>query len=293
MAIIWGLSYLGVQNAINNGWGPFSILFVRTFTAAIILVWFTIKKSYKNKKLFLYGALCGLFGFLGLIIQTYGQMQTTISATSFITSLYIIFVPLFVTIIHKKRESTIVYACCIISVIGCLLLNLEWPLSFNKDNLLGNILVLISAVFFAIQIMMIGKATKEFDVMQLTVVELFSMAFMSLLMMSIVNDFTIESNGLLGVILVGILSSGLCSYLQMFGQKELPESVSGIIMGLESVFGALSAIIVYHETMSLLEAIGCVLIFIPIILIHLQFKQNKKINLTKENKKEDDKKISP
>lgn len=278
-AVIWGLSYIGVEDAINNGWGAFPILFLRSFIAGIILVWFTIKKNYKNRGLFINGMLCGLFGFLGLAVQTYGQKITTVSSTAFITSLYIIFVPVLTRVFFKKRESLIVYISCIISVIGCFLLNLEWPLSFSEENWLGNVLVLISAVFFAIQILFISKGTKKYNVLQITTIELFTMAFLSLVAMSIIGDFSFHTEGLSSVILVAIFSSGVSGVLQMWGQKYLPESVSGIIMGSEAIFATFFAFLIYHETMNWIQIIGCVFIFMPLILIQLPYKKKKELSL--------------
>ncbi len=287
-ALIWGLSYIGVEDALNNGCGAFPILFLRSFVAGFILVWFTIKKNYKNRGLFINGMLCGLFAFLGLAVQTYGQKLTTVSSTAFITSLYIIFVPVLTRVFFKKRESLLVYISCIISVIGCFLLNLEWPLSFSRDNWLGNVLVLLSAIFFALQILFISKGTKKYNILQITTVELFTMAFLSLVAMSLIGDFSFHTQGLSSVILVAIFSSGISGVLQMWGQKYLPESVSGIIMGLEAIFATIFAFLIYHETMNCIQIIGCVLIFMPLILIQLPYKKKKELSLPIEEEISDE-----
>ena len=276
LSIIWGLGYIGVTDALNNSWGAFPILFLRTLIGAIIVFPFTIKKSYKSKRLFRKGLLIGVVSFLAYAFQTYGQSMTTVSATAFITSLYVIFIPLILRVVIRKKESSIIYLSSAIAIIGCVLLNLKLPLSFDTDNILGNVLVFIGMIFFAVQIILIGKYSNELDITQLTFIELVTISFMSLVSMSIIGDFSFHKEGLFNVIQVGVFSSGLCGLLQMYGQRNLSDSVSGIIMSLESLFGAIFAILFFKEYLSWIQWIGCALILIPVILCELYVKKEAK-----------------
>ncbi len=276
MSVIWGLGYIGVSNGLNNGWGPFPILFVRSIIGGLVILPFTIKKSYKSKKLFKQGLIVGLVTFLAYAFQTFGQDRTTISATSFITSLYVIFVPILLRIIIKRKEKPIIYIACAISMIGCFLINIKFPLSFDTENLLGNVLVFIGMIFFALQIFFIGRFSVETDILQLTVIELFVMGFLSLVALSITNDFSFHKEGLLGLIAVGVFSSGLCGVIQMFGQKYLNDSICGIIMSLESLFGTLFAFIFYKEVLSWIQWIGCALIFSPVLICQIAIVKYKR-----------------
>ena len=276
MSIIWGLSYIGIQNALNGGWGPFPILFVRTITGALCVLPFIFRKGTRiDKGLFIWGFLCALGGVGGLGLQAYGQRLTTVSATSFITSLYTIIVPILGMIFFKKRESWFVYLSCVIATIGCFLLNMTIPLSFDTDHILGNMLVLASTIFFALQIFAIAYASRKYDVLQLTEVELVFMAFISLVMMCIFGDFSFHKEGFVHVLWVGALSSGLCSVFQIWGQKYLPESVAGILMSLENVYGTIFAVIIFHESITWIQILGCILIFIPVILCQVALTKGK------------------
>ena len=276
MALIWGLSYVGVTDALNNGWGPFPIIFIRSLLAAIVILPFTIKKDWKNKKIYTHGLLLGISSFLGYAFQTYGQSMTSIGETSFITSLYVVLIPIILRIVIKRREPWFIFVSCGIAVIGCFLLNVKIPFSFDKEHLVGNLIVLAGALFFALQIMLIGKYTKEGDdPLQLSVVNLMVMAFLSLIVLSIIGDFNFHTKGLPSVIWVGLLSSGLCTIFQMYGERNLPTTVSGIIMSLESVFGAIFAFIIFHESMTWIQVIGCVLIIIPVIIVQLPHKRKE------------------
>ena len=276
MALIWGLSYVGVTDALNNGWGPFPIIFIRSLLAAIVILPFTIKKDWKNKKIYTHGLLLGISSFLGYAFQTYGQSMTSIGETSFITSLYVVLIPIILRIVIKRREPWFIFVSCGIAVIGCFLLNVKIPFSFDKEHLVGNLIVLAGALFFALQIMLIGKYTKEGDdPLQLSVVNLMVMAFLSLIVLSIIGDFNFHTKGLPSVIWVGLLSSGLCTIFQMYGERNLPTTVSGIIMSLESVFGAIFAFLIFHESMTWIQVVGCVLIIITVIIVQLPHKRKE------------------
>ena len=276
MALIWGLSYVGVTDALNNGWGPFPIIFIRSLLAAIVILPFTIKKDWKNKKIYTHGLLLGISSFLGYAFQTYGQSMTSIGETSFITSLYVVLIPIILRIVIKRREPWFIFVSCGIAVIGCFLLNVKIPFSFDKEHLVGNLIVLAGALFFALQIMLIGKYTKEGDdPLQLSVVNLMVMAFLSLIVLSIIGDFSFHTKGLLSVVWVGLLSSGLCTVFQMYGERNLPTTVSGIIMSLESVFGAVFAFLIFHESMTWIQVVGCILIIIPVIIVQLPHKRKE------------------
>ena len=276
LSIIWGLGYIGVTDALNNSWGAFPILFLRTLIGAIVVFPFTIKKSYKSKKLFRVGLLIGVVSFFAYAFQTFGQSMTTVSATAFITSLYVIFVPIILRIIIKKKENWVIYLSCAIAIIGCILLNLKLPLSFDTDNILGNILVFVGMIFFAMQIILIGKYSNELDVTQLTFIELVTICFMSLVGMSIIGDFSFHKEGLFNVIQVGVFSSGLCGLFQMYGQRNLSDTVSGIIMSLESLFGAVFAVLFFKEYLSWIQWVGCALILLPVILCEVYVKREAK-----------------
>ena len=276
MALIWGLSYVGVTDALNNGWGPFPIIFIRSLIAAIVILPFTIKKDWKDKKIYTHGLLLGISSFLGYTFQTYGQSMTSIGETSFITSLYVVLIPIILRIVIKRREPWFIFMSCGIAVLGCFLLNVKIPFSFDKEHLVGNLIVLAGALFFALQIMLIGKYTKEGDdPLQLSVVNLMVMAFLSLIILSILGDFNFHVKGLPSVIWVGLLSSGLCTVFQMYGERNLPTTVSGIIMSLESVFGAIFAFLIFHESMTWIQVVGCVLIIIPVIIVQLPHKRKE------------------
>ncbi len=278
MSMIWGLAYIGVQDGLNNSWGTFTILFTRSGIAMVVLftICFITKRKFNSRKLFFGAFLCAVSYFIAMTLQTFGQARTTVSNTSFITSLYIVMVPILTSILSKTKEKPLVWICVIISIIGCFLLNINFPISFDKENLLGNAIVLLSAFFFALQIFFIDKFNKDSDPLSLTAVEMMYTTLFSLLFMGLTNDFSFHTGGLISIIFVGLFSSSLCNFFQMYGQKYVEPSVSGIIMGLESVFGCIFAVIFFKESMNFIQIIGACLIFLPAILINIPSKSLEK-----------------
>lgn len=277
LAAIWGFSYVGTEIAINKGWGSFATLFVRALSAGIVILLATLKKSYNNKGLIKSGIILGVLTFFAYGSVLLGQRYTTISSTSFLASLYIVFIPIINMIFLKKKESFIVIICCVVAVIGCLFINLELPFTFNKENLLGNLLVILSALFYAIQMIFISKYAKEYDILQLTTINLFTMALLGLIAMSILDEFkTMKVDGLFDVLWVGLISTGFGSVLQVFGQKKLSTTFSGILLGLESLFGLAFAVFVNNEILNVFQIIGSILIFASTMCSCLHFKKKHK-----------------
>jgi len=277
-AIIWGLGYVGVELSLINGWSPFPILFIRTLVGGLALLPIAIRRKKPTKKQVLGAALCGLCGFLGLAFQSFGQMITTVSNTAFITSLYIVFTPVCAQFISKKHESIKVYLCCILSVIGCFLLNMNYPFTFDTDHFLGNILAFIGAIMFALQIVFITKFTQGTDTIVLTTVELFSQSLYSFILMFVTFNFECSLKGLPWVVLTGVLASGLCSFFQMYGNKRLPESLSGLIQGTEAIFGTIFAIMFFNERLDLIKWIGCLLMLLGAVFGQLILYKKEKRN---------------
>ena len=80
------------------------------------------------------------------------------------------------------------------------------------------------------------------------------------------------------ILYAGIMSSGVAYTLQIIGQKYTSPVLATMIMSLESVFAALSGLIILNQVLSLKEFIGCCLVFCAIILAQLPDKKVSKFN---------------
>ena len=230
------------------------------------------------------------------LFQQIGLETTSAAKTGFITSLYIILVPIF-SLFLKKRCGINVYISVVIAVIGLLFLSLDFSQGFSFT--LGDLFVFIGAIFFALQILSVDYFSKRLNIYYLSSFQLLTQGIIALIIAlikgititSFTSMFTLEST--ISILFMGIISSAVAYTLQMVGQKYVNPTVSSLILSLESVFSALSAVIIYqfykfsdvNQNMTIEEIIGSIIVFLAVILSQLPisiFKHKKKDDL-KEN----------
>ncbi len=304
VAFLWGVSFI-FQSNVTKYMDSYSILYLRSFIGIIALspfLIFTLLKDRKNnikrnKKDLILGPLCcGVCLFLASLFQQIGLETTSAAKTGFITSLYIILVPIF-SLFLKKRCGINVYISVVIAVIGLLFLSLDFSQGFNFT--LGDLFVFIGAIFFALQILSVDYFSKRLNIYYLSSFQLLTQGIIALIIAlikgititSFTSMFTLEST--ISILFMGIISSAVAYTLQMVGQKYVNPTVSSLILSLESVFSALSAVIIYqfykfsdvNQNMTIEEIIGSIIVFLAVILSQLPisiFKHKKKDDL-KEN----------
>ena len=113
-SFLWGVSFLAVEMALNQGWTPFMLLGARGLLAGTALGLFGIRnKFWRNKELVKESVFCGVLLFIGMLLQTFGQSMSTVSNASFITVLYVVFIPL---LLWKKQKPTFTVGLAILSL---------------------------------------------------------------------------------------------------------------------------------------------------------------------------------
>ena len=264
VAFLWGVSFV-FQSNVTKYMDSYSILYLRSFIGIIALspfLIFTLLKDRKNnikrnKKDLILGPLCcGICLFLASLFQQIGLETTSAAKTGFITSLYIILVPIF-SLFLKKRCGINVYISVVIAVIGLLFLSLDFSQGFSFT--LGDLFVFIGAIFFALQILSVDYFSKRLNIYYLSSFQLLTQGIIALIIAlikgititSFTSMFTLEST--ISILFMGIISSAVAYTLQMVGQKYVNPTVSSLILSLESVFSALSAVIIYQLASSHLQ----------------------------------------
>ena len=281
VAIIWGIAFIAVDYALASGWNTFTILALRGLLSGLLLLPFAIKeKIWKNPKLLLNCVIAGVFFFLGYGAQTFGQKASSVVNSAFFTCLYVIFTP-FLALLFGKKEVTIkTIIAAVVAIVGIYFLSVLGD--GNKFQFhIGDILLVLCAIFFALQIIWAGHfIDKKHSPLATSCVMLLTMGLLSIIAIPISNEALPTSiTGITGVIFAALFSSGLCSVLQLFGQKHLSSSKSSILLSLETPFACIFAVIILKEQLNIYSIIGLVLMFISVLLIELKWK--KKVNLSK------------
>lgn len=210
------------------------------------------------------GIYCGLVMAVASSLQQIGITMTTAGKAGFITALYIILVPLMGVFIGKKIPR-IIWFCVVLAMAGFYLLCVKEGFSISK----GDILVLFCSVGFSVHIMTIDHFTsKGVDGVKMACIQFAVAAIvMTPLMFALENP---SVSGLLSawmtISYAGILSSGVGFTLQIVAQKDTDPTTATLIMSLESVFAAVSGCLFLNEVLLPKEILGCILVFVAVIL---------------------------
>lgn len=269
VTVIWGFSFVVVKDSLDSI-GPVWMVAFRFTIAALGLSLFSIKR-FKNKTVrdWINGFVTGLFLFSAYLTQTIGCNYTTAGKNAFLTTIYVILVPLLGWGLYKKRPGWYVFFAAALCLTGIGLLSLG-----NGDTgiNIGDILTLLCGLFFALHILWTEKCNKEgCDTVFLTVQQFIFSALLGWITAPFIDgNFPIsalQNSRVIGSLFyLGVLSSLIAFLLQNISLKYLSGHLASLFMSFESVFGILFSVIFLHETVSLKMGIGCVLIFLALLI---------------------------
>jgi len=262
VVIIWGYTFPVIKNVLNII-PPFTFLTYRFFLAfSLIYLIFRNRLKRINSLTIKNGFLIGLFLFLGYFGQTVGTQFTTATKTAFITGISVVIVPIisyFWTREKIYRNSAI---GVLLAMIGLWLMNTNGTIYHIN---LGDSLVFLGAIGFALYIVAVDIYTKKLDYVQLVFIQLITVSLMSFLMAIIYEKealtFSYNSYVWWAVILNGVFATALAIYLQNRFQKYSNPTKIAIIFSAEPVFGALFSYLILGETIGIFGFMGGVAIF--------------------------------
>lgn len=288
VTIIWGFAFVVVKDSLDSI-GPVWMVAFRFTIAAVGLSLFTIKRfQNKTRHDWFNGLVTGFFLYAAYLTQTIGCNYTTAGKNAFLTTVYVMLVPLLSWPLYKKRPGWYVFVAAAMSLTGIGLLSLG---NGDKGINIGDLLTLVCGLFYALHILWTEKCNKEgADTIFLTVQQfIFAALFAWLSAPFIDGSFPTEglmnNKVILSMLYLGVLSSLLAFLLQNISLKYLPGPLASLFMSFESVFGILFSIIFLHEAVSVKMAFGCILIFMAVVLAETRFDffRHKKMTKILEN----------
>ena len=205
------------------------------------------------------------------MLQQFGIQYTTVGKAGFITALYIIVVPFFSLFLGKKLGPKIGISV-VLAVIGLYLLCMTGSLSLGK----GDLLVCVCACVFALHILVIDHYSPLVDGVKMSCIQFFTCALLNTIPMFLFEDVSMHNiiAGCAPILYAGLLSSGAGYTLQIIGQKGMNPTVASILLSMESVFSVLAGWVILGQSLTIKEGLGCVLMFIAIIIAQLPDKKN-------------------
>ena len=275
-ATIWGSAFVA-QSVGMDYVEPFTFTAIRSIIGGLVLIPYillTSKKAdnnYSNKRtLFLGGICCGVFLFIASSFQQIGIQYTTVGRAGFITSCYIIIVPIISLIFFKKKSDYKLWIAVLLSLAGLYLLCITDGFSIGK----GDFLVFICAIFFSLHILVIDYFSPKVDCVKMSCIQFFVCGLISIIPAIILEDINVDMifKAWAPILYAGVLSSGVAYTLQIVGQKNMNPTVASLILSLESCISVIAGFIILNQTMTSREIFGCILMFSAIILAQLPSK---------------------
>lgn len=274
-SIIWGLAFVAQAQGMEHI-GPFTFTASRSLVAIIFLyltyVFFNkTSKSYREQKFDMKrtirgGVLCGLVFTFGINFQQIGLVYTTAGKASFLTALYIVFIPI-IGLFYGKKINKKLQLCIVFAMIGTYLMSVKGSLSMN----IGDLITIFGSIVFAIHILMLSEFSKDTNAVLVSLIQFAVCGFFSLIAALIFEgiDMSAILKSYLAILYVGILSSGVGFTIQLMALKELDPVVASMISSLESVFGAVFGWLILSQSMSEREIIGALIIFVATLIAQL------------------------
>lgn len=267
-AMIWGLGYY-FQKVGNETTAPLTFNCMRYLIAAAVLA-LIARFRYPKGEALKYTILTGAVMTVGGNMQQIGMKTASIGNASFITAIYIVLVPFFSGLILHRKIKPHHYLAALISLAGLFLITTGGK-GLERIST-GDMIVFIGSIFWALQILGVEKAVSLCDPVSFTAGE-----FLTAAILQFIVWLTLGHHDLTGINLSwhhalasGVLVLGIAFIMQSYGQKHTSESEASIIMGLESVFGTLFGVLLYHEQLGLVQVVGMALIFTAVLLVVLK-----------------------
>ncbi len=269
--MLWGFAFVA-QKSATHLMGPLSFSAVRYTIGSLIMlpivVWEirTVRPRPPGRRDAMLPVALALGFFLGAYMQQAGLGLTTATNGGFLTSLYVMFVPLLALVFSRQMPHPVVWVCMPLAVIGVFLLNGGHLDRFNA----GDLMMIVGAVGWAVQVLLVGQLSRSTGLP--VTVTVFCFAVTAII--SIVGSFAFEAPSLAmlppawgEILYASVLSTAVAFTLQAIGQQYVPPANAAIILSAESLFGALGGAVVLNERLPPLGYLGAALIFVAIVTV--------------------------
>lgn len=287
-AFIWGTAFVA-QSVGMEYVGPLTYTCVRSLIAGIMLIpciAFLNKVNPKQEDMHIYqkdegkqtyqktlligGICCGLALGVASSLQQIGIQHTTVGKAGFITTFYIIIVPI-IGLFFKKRCGINVWIGVVFALAGLYFLCITEGFSIGY----GDTMVFLCALAFSIHILVIDHFTQLVDGVKMSCIQFFVAAIVSGIGMMLFENPDIGNilAAWMPILYAGALSSGIGYTLQIIGQKGMNPTIASLILSLESVISVLAGMVLLNEKLTGREILGCILMFVAIILAQLPEKK--------------------
>lgn len=274
-AVVWGFAFSAQVMVDTDVLGNFSFNGVRFILGAlslipVVLIFEREDKDIKKLKRTAVAALvAGTVLFIASALQQYGiSINHNAGKAGFITGLYTVLVPILGFLILKHKTGVNIWIAVVLAVSGLFLLSAG---DGFEEISMGDVVVFIGAFFWAGHILVIDRFVESVSPIKFAHLQFLVCGIWNLIFAAFTETITVHgiTSTAIPILYTGIMSTGVAYTCQILGQKGTNPNLSAIILSTECVFSAVGGALVLGETMSEKGYIGCVLVFLGIIVSQL------------------------
>ncbi|MGB2167065.1 MAG: DMT family transporter, partial [Candidatus Puniceispirillales bacterium] len=227
------------------------------------------QQEHISRKHILWGGLgLGVFMFAGSSLQQIALHTTSVANAAYLTTLYVPLVPIFGLFLFGIHLPWMRWLAVLVFMIG------SWLMTGTNLNSItfGDWLVVSSAVFWALHIMLVGALVRLTKMpFQLAFVQTMLTALFSFVVFVVIDriDLMLAYAVLPDILFAGVLSIAVGFTLQLVAQQNCSSSAAAILLSLEGVFAALAGWVLLEQDMTGLAIIGAGFIMVAILLVEL------------------------
>ena len=264
-SFFWGTTFVA-QILGMEGLGPYTYAAAR-FALGVLFIgalWFLYRDKRAEQRRagtfrsgFRAGIPVGLAMFVGVTLQQVALLYTTAGKTAFITTVYIVLVPL-AAVLLGQRVRAVQWGGAVLAFAGVYFLSAHGETTINT----GDLLVLICSFFWMAQILLIDRYARAVDAIELCFMQMIICTIGSAVLAAIYESFAWSDiwGAAVPILYAGLFSCGVAYTCQILGQAYVEPTQAAILMSTEAIFAAVAGWIVLGETMSGVQLLGCALL---------------------------------
>ncbi len=260
---VWGVTFVQVQDAVAI-YPLFAFLAVRYLIATAALAPPAARRLRGlGRDGLVAGSVLGVLIAIGIGLQTAGLERTTVTNTGFITGLYVLFTPLLGLALFRTPIPRELWAAVALALLGLALLS-----GVPQGSGTGDLLVLLSTVAQALQIVMVERYANRFDVFALTFVEVAAACAVFGAIAVALGDLSVPRGSTVwaALIVTGLFAVAFAMLVQIWAQRQVSATRIAVIFSLETVFAGIAGYLLADERIGLLGFAGCAAIFAGIVI---------------------------
>lgn len=287
-SIIWGLAFVFQSTGMDHV-GSYTYNFGRGLLAGIsLLILILVRpKSMKedhevDKKLTIKGGIViGLCLAVGQNLQQLGIVYTDVGKAGFLTTLYIVFIPILYLFFGKKPDRK-VFICVLLAAVGLYFISIKEGFVIEK----GDILLILGAIGYAVHLMVIAHYSPKTDNVMLSCIQFFVYSIISLIIALFTEDVTLSGiwDARISLLYTGVLSSAVGYTISIVALKDFDATVGSLILSLESIVAAIAGAAVLHQFLTPRETFGCAIVFLATVLAQVDTSKIKSFLIRRREK---------